>query len=46
MTTNIKVGIATADAVLTYVEDDTTVGSNGTGDNPRHQPLVSWLYML
>ena len=34
MTTNIKVAIATADAVLTYVEDDTTVGSNGTGDSP------------
>ena len=31
MTTNIKVGIATGDAVLTYVEDDTTVGSNEIG---------------
>ena len=35
MTTNIKVGIATGDAVLTYVEDDTTVGSNGAGDSPQ-----------
>ena len=41
MTTNIKVGIAVADAVLTHVEDDTTIGSNGTGDNPNHPPLVS-----
>jgi|TARA_R100001143_G_scaffold60015_1_gene59134 hypothetical protein len=32
MSTNIKVAIATGDAVLTYVDDDTTVGSNGTAD--------------
>ena len=32
MPTNIKVAIATGDAVLKYVEDDTTVGSNGTAD--------------
>ena len=32
MATNIKVAIATGDAVLKYVEDDTTVGSNGTAD--------------
>ena len=32
MASNIKVAIATGDAVLTYVEDDTTVGSNGTAD--------------
>ena len=33
MATNIKVAIATGDAVLKYVEDDTTVGSNGTADS-------------
>ena len=32
MPTNIKVAIATGDAVLKHVEDDTTVGSNGTAD--------------
>jgi len=33
MPTNIKVGIATGDAVLKYVDTDTTVGSNGTADS-------------
>ena len=33
MSTNIKAAIATGDAVLKYVDDDTTVGSNGTGNN-------------
>ena len=32
MTTNIKAAIATGDAVLTFVDDDSTVGSNGTAD--------------
>ena len=32
MSTNIKVAIATGDAVLKYVDDDTTVGSNGSAD--------------
>ena len=32
MSTNIKVAIATGDAVLNYVDDDTSVGSNGTSD--------------
>jgi hypothetical protein len=33
MASNIKVAIATGDSVLKYVEDDTTVGSNGTADS-------------
>ena len=33
MSTNIKAAIATGDEVLKYVDDDTTVGSNGTGNN-------------
>lgn len=32
MSTNIKAAIATGDAVLKYVENDATVGSNGTPD--------------
>ena len=32
--TNIRVAIATGDAVLKYVDTDTTVGSNGNGDSP------------
>jgi len=32
MTTNIKAAIATGDAVLTFVDNDSTVGSNGTAD--------------
>ena len=35
MPTNIKVGIATGDAVLKYVDTDTTVGSNGTRSEER-----------
>ena len=34
MATNIKVAIATGDAVLKYVDTDTTVGSNGGGSSP------------
>mgnify|MGYP003129340851 FL=1 len=34
MSTNIKVAIATGDAVLKYVDTDTTVGSNGGGSSP------------
>ena len=34
MATNIKVAIATGDAVLKYVDTDTTVGNNGGGDSP------------
>ena len=34
MATNIKVAIATGDAVLKYVDTDTTVGSNGGGSRP------------
>ncbi|MAX61986.1 MAG: hypothetical protein CMM40_06035, partial [Rhodospirillaceae bacterium] len=34
MATNIKVAIATGDAVLKYVDTDTTVGSNGGGNSP------------
>ena len=36
MSTNIKAAIATGDAVLTFVENDATVGDNGTadGNNP------------
>jgi hypothetical protein len=33
MASNIKVAIATGDAVLKYVDTDTTVGSNGTADS-------------
>ena len=32
--TNIRVAIATGDAVLKYVDTDTTVGTNGNGDSP------------
>jgi hypothetical protein len=34
MATNIKVAIATGDAVLKYVDTDTTVGNNGGGSSP------------
>ena len=34
MATNIKVAIATGDAVLKYVDTYTTVGSNGGGSSP------------
>jgi len=34
MATNIQVGIATGDAVLKYVDTDTTVGNNGGGNSP------------
>ena len=42
MTTNIKAAIATGDAVLTFVDDDSTVGSNGTADAnlPSHTLLI------
>ena len=34
MAANIKTAIAVGDAVLTYVESGTTVGSNGSGSSP------------
>ena len=43
MATNIKAAIATGDAVLTYVEDDTTVGANG-GNN--FQPSTTRILAL
>jgi hypothetical protein len=43
MTTNIKVAIATGDAVLKFVDDDSTVGANG-GNN--FQPSTSRILAL
>jgi len=51
MATNIKVAIATGDAVLKYVDTDTTVGSNGGGSSPtptvtRILAIMLWQLLL